>query len=210
MGQDCGRDRFVRGVAIQPRLPPLLLAILLLRPSGTGGTNSLRKKSPNSPGRSSVTQGPPRGPPPAVPPLPLHSRSRPRQESPMSHAPFVSRRALAGWLPRFDDRGRSQLPIVSPTLKRCNESDDFHRPPRSQIRIAARIRRSQIEGRQTGLTAENQSPEAYLKAIPEREASAKRLTDWWNYEKVPLPCRRDANFFTAQRCSPESGRPALS
>ena len=37
--------------------------------------------------------------------------------------------------------------------------------------------------------AENKVTEAYLKAIPERDAIKKRLTELWNYEKISAPSK---------------------
>ena len=45
------------------------------------------------------------------------------------------------------------------------------------------------------VAAENQVTEAYLKAIPEREAIRTRLTDLWNYEKFSAPVKLGGRYF---------------
>src|SRR2546423_682220 len=43
--------------------------------------------------------------------------------------------------------------------------------------------------------AQNKVTEAYLKAIPEREAIRKRLTDLMNYEKYSAPFKEGGRYF---------------
>ena len=43
--------------------------------------------------------------------------------------------------------------------------------------------------------AENKVTDAYLKAIPEREAIHKRLTELWNYEKYSAPFKAGGRYF---------------
>ncbi|HYT89083.1 MAG TPA: prolyl oligopeptidase family serine peptidase, partial [Gemmataceae bacterium] len=42
---------------------------------------------------------------------------------------------------------------------------------------------------------ENKVTEAYLKAIPERDALKRRLTDLWNYEKYSAPFKAGSRYF---------------
>src|SRR5438105_2013798 len=45
------------------------------------------------------------------------------------------------------------------------------------------------------VAAQNKVTQAYLAAIPERDAIRRRLTELWNYERFSVPFKRGGRYF---------------
>src|SRR5205814_1017560 len=56
------------------------------------------------------------------------------------------------------------------------------------------------------VAAQNEVTFGYLKAIPEREAIKKRITELWNYEKVSAPQRAGPRYFYSRYPEPQPGQ----
>jgi prolyl oligopeptidase len=85
--------------------------------------------------------------------------------------------------------------IEYPKTKRVDHTDDYH-----GTRVADLYRWLEQDVRTAPEVAEwvaeeNKVTQAYLKAIPQREAIRERLTELWNYEKFSAPTKDGPHYF---------------
>jgi prolyl oligopeptidase len=82
-----------------------------------------------------------------------------------------------------------------PQTKRDTTVDEYHgaRVPDPYRWLEDDVRKSKNVA--DWVKAENEITEAYLKAIPEREAIRKRLSELWNYEKMSAPFKAGGRYF---------------
>jgi prolyl oligopeptidase len=93
-------------------------------------------------------------------------------------------------LPLFAEEGSLDYPVS----KRGDQVDDYH-----GVKVADPYRWLEEDVRESKevadwVAAQNRVTLGYLKAIPEREAIKKRLTELWNYEKVSAPFRAGPRY----------------
>ena len=82
-----------------------------------------------------------------------------------------------------------------PKTKRVEHVDDYH-----GTKVADPYRWLEADVRESKevaawVEAENKVTNAYLEAIPERDAIKKRLTELWNFERFPLPTKKSGMYF---------------
>src|SRR6476661_3662899 len=85
--------------------------------------------------------------------------------------------------------------LTYPDTKKVDVADDYH-----GTRVADPYRWLEDDVRTSKEAAawvadENKVTEAFLNAIPERKAIAKRITDLWNYEKISAPFKVGGRYF---------------
>ncbi len=86
-------------------------------------------------------------------------------------------------------------PLTYPATRRVDVVEDYH-----GTKVADPYRWLEDDVRKSKEVAEwvaeeNKVTEAYLKAIPERDALRKHLTELWNYEKLSPPTRVAGRYF---------------
>jgi len=97
---------------------------------------------------------------------------------------------LAAGLTRAAD-----TPLSYPSTHKGDQVDDYH-----GTKVADPYRWLEDDVRKSAavadwVAAQNKVTFGYLKAIPEREALQKRLTELWNYEKYSAPSRAGGRYF---------------
>jgi prolyl oligopeptidase len=110
----------------------------------------------------------------------------------MHHSPWlvVAVVVLAVLLPVAADG-----PAPYPDTRRVDHTDNYHgttvadpyRWLETDVRTAPEVA--------AWVAAENKVTEAFLSAIPQRDAIRKRLTDLWNYEKFSAPSQDGGHYF---------------
>src|SRR5207302_969554 len=85
--------------------------------------------------------------------------------------------------------------ISYPPAQRGNQVDDYHgvKVPDPYRWLEEDVRKSRDVA--AWVTAENDVTFAYLKAIPQREAIRKRLTELWNYERYSAPRKVAGKYY---------------
>ena len=85
--------------------------------------------------------------------------------------------------------------VKYPETKRIEHADEYHgaKVPDPYRWLEDDVRTSPEVA--AWVKAENAATEAYLAAIPEREAIKKRITDLWNYEKYSAPSKIGGRYF---------------
>src|SRR5262245_28928935 len=101
--------------------------------------------------------------------------------------------AVAGWLAAA--AAAADHGITYPATRRVEPPDDYH-----ATKLADPYRWLEDDVRTSPEVAawvadENKVTDAYLKAIPERPAIIKRLTELWNYEKHSVPHKEGGRYF---------------
>jgi prolyl oligopeptidase len=89
----------------------------------------------------------------------------------------------------------ADAPLKYPQTRRGDQVDDYHgtkvadpyRWLEQDVRTSDEVRK--------WVEAENEVTFAYLKAIPQREAIQKRLTELWNYAKYTAPSKHGGRYF---------------
>src|SRR4051794_9460146 len=86
-------------------------------------------------------------------------------------------------------------PIEYPKTKKVDQVDDYH-----GTKVADPYRWLEADVRESTevkdwVDAQNKITNAYLEAIPQREAIKKRLTELWNYERYSLPTKKGGLYF---------------
>jgi prolyl oligopeptidase len=86
-------------------------------------------------------------------------------------------------------------PLHYPDTRRVDHADDYH-----GTKVADPYRWLETDVRTSPEVAawvesENKVTDAYLKAIPEREAIRKRLTELWNYARYSVPFKMGGRYF---------------
>ncbi len=86
-------------------------------------------------------------------------------------------------------------PLKYPKTKRGDKVDDYHgaKVPDPYRWLEADVRESKAVA--AWVEAENKVTNAYLEAIPQREAIKKRLTELWNFERYSLPTKKGGLYF---------------
>jgi len=86
-------------------------------------------------------------------------------------------------------------PLKYPKTKRGDQVDDYHgtKVPDPYRWLEADVRESKDVA--AWVEAENKVTNAYLEAIPQREAIKKRLTELWNFERYSLPSKKSGLYF---------------
>src|SRR5262245_17553658 len=86
-------------------------------------------------------------------------------------------------------------PLTYPSTKRIDHVDVYHdvKVPDPYRWLEDDVRKSKDV--EAWVEAENKVTFAYLKAIPEREAIQKRLTELWNFEKYSAPFKAGGRYF---------------
>jgi prolyl oligopeptidase len=83
--------------------------------------------------------------------------------------------------------------IAYPQAARGEQVDDFHG---TKVPDPYRwLEDPDAEPTRAWINAENEITQGYLKAIPEREAIRKRLTEAWNYERYRVPFQEGGRYF---------------
>src|ERR1043166_1137659 len=109
----------------------------------------------------------------------------------MSHPYCLSALALACFAVVVSAGGGG---LKYPETQRGDTVDDYH-----GTKVADPYRWLEADVRESKEVAgwvakQNEVTFAYLKAIPEREAIKKRLTELWNFEKVTTPYRAGSRY----------------
>src|SRR5438270_12520388 len=86
-------------------------------------------------------------------------------------------------------------PLTYPDTRRVDHADDYH-----GTKVADPYRWLEDDVRKSKdvaewVAAENKVTDAYLHAIPQREAIQKRLTELWNYEKYSAPFKIGGRYY---------------
>jgi prolyl oligopeptidase len=89
-------------------------------------------------------------------------------------------------------------PLKYPNTRRVNQVDVYH-----GVKVADPYRWLEQDVRTSRevadwVAAENKVTFAHLKAIPERDAILKRVTELWNYEKYSVPFKEGGRYFYAK------------
>src|SRR5262245_22171849 len=88
----------------------------------------------------------------------------------------------------------ADAPLKYPETTRTDQVDVYHgvKVPDPYRWREDDVRKS--KGVADWVEAENKVTNAYLKAIPEREAIIKRLTELWNYERYSAPFKAGTRY----------------
>ncbi|MCC7476631.1 MAG: S9 family peptidase [Pirellulales bacterium] len=97
--------------------------------------------------------------------------------------------------PRTSSVNQASSAMKYPETHRVDQVDEYH-----GVKVADPYRWLEADVRESAevaawVEAQNRVARAFLDAIPEREAIAKRLTELWNYERYSPPIEKGGKYF---------------